>query len=74
MIMQPLHIGSRREVCWDEALMETAQGVAIKMHRPQYRGTRSSATSPGRGMSAVIFLLYRMEKSCGFTTGAQTTM
>lgn len=36
--MDALQIGSRREVCWDELLMDTAEGVCVQMHRPEYRG------------------------------------
>ena len=36
--MKATKIGSRREVCWDEFLIDTAQGVEIKMHKPQYNG------------------------------------
>jgi len=36
--MDVLQIGSRREVCWDELLIDTAEGVSVQMHRPQYRG------------------------------------
>jgi len=36
--MDTLQIGSRREVCWDEALIESAEGVRVQMHQPQYRG------------------------------------
>lgn len=36
--MDTLQIGSRREVCWDELLIDTAEGVSVQMHRPQYKG------------------------------------
>ena len=36
--MDTLKIGSRREVCWDEMLMDTAEGISVQMHRPQYKG------------------------------------
>ena len=36
--MDILQIGSRREVCWDELLMGTCDGVRVQMHRPQYKG------------------------------------
>ena len=35
--MEAINIGSRREVCWDETLMDTCEGVRVKMHRPEYR-------------------------------------
>ena len=36
--MNTLHIGSRREVCWDDALIDYSEGIEIRMHRPEYRG------------------------------------
>lgn len=36
--MDALQIGSRREVCWDEALIDTSTGVKVQMHRPEYKG------------------------------------
>lgn len=36
--MDILQIGSRREVCWDEMLMDTCDGVRVQMHRPEYKG------------------------------------
>ncbi len=35
--MDVIHIGSRREVCWDEALIDTARNVRVQMHRPVFR-------------------------------------
>lgn len=32
--MDALQIGSRREVCWDELLMDIAEGVKVQMHKP----------------------------------------
>lgn len=36
--MDALQIGSRREVCWDEYMMDSAEGVKVQMHNPQYKG------------------------------------
>jgi len=36
--MDALLLGSRREVCWDELLIDTAEGVSVQMHKPQYQG------------------------------------
>lgn len=47
--MNLLHIGSRREVCWDEALIEKNEGVEIKMHKPQYRGDALVCDKPWEG-------------------------
>ena len=32
-----MDIGSRREVCWDEAMIDTAEHIRVQMHRPEYR-------------------------------------
>ena len=47
--MSPVHIGSRREVCWDDALIEKAEGMEIKMHKPQYRGDALTCDKPWEG-------------------------
>ena len=47
--MEPLQIGSRREVCWDELLMETAEGVRVQLHRPEYRGPVLHCDKPWEG-------------------------
>ena len=36
--MEEIRIGTRREVCWDEFLMDRCEGVQVLMHRPEYRG------------------------------------
>ena len=36
--MKAIQIGSRREVCWDEFLIESSEGVGVKMHTPEYKG------------------------------------
>ena len=50
--MKPIQIGSRREVCWDDALIEKAEGMEIQMHKPQYRGDALTCDKPGRAMYA----------------------
>lgn len=35
--MNSISIGSRREVCWDEYLIDSAEGIRVQMHRPDYR-------------------------------------
>jgi len=55
--MDSLDIGSRREVCWDEALIEHAEGVEIKMHKPQYRGDALVCDKPWEGNVCCYFSL-----------------
>ena len=55
--MRPLQIGSRREVCWDEALIEKAEGIEIKMHKPQYRGDALVCDKPWEGNVCCYYTL-----------------
>lgn len=47
--MATTKIGSRREVCWDEFLIDTAQGIEIKMHKPEYKGVVLEANKAWEG-------------------------
>lgn len=47
--MDALNIGSRREVCWDEALMDIAEGVRVQLHKPEYRGSVLHCDMPWEG-------------------------
>ena len=47
--MEPLNIGRRREVCWDEALIDSAEGVQVRMHRPEFRNVAFVADAPWEG-------------------------
>jgi len=55
--MNSLQIGSRREVCWDEALIEKAEGIKIKMHKPQYRGDALTCDKPWEGNVCCYYTL-----------------
>ena len=55
--METINIGSRREVCWDEHLMDQAQGVRVQMHRPEYRGVALICDAPWEGNSCGYFVL-----------------
>ena len=55
--MTPLLIGSRREVCWDDALIEKAEGIQIQMHKPQYRGDALVCNKPWEGNSCSYYSL-----------------
>ena len=47
--MEQIRIGTRREVCWDEYLMDRCDGVRVRMHRPEYRGLALAADRPWEG-------------------------
>jgi len=55
--MNALNIASRREVCWDEALIEKSEGVEIQMHKPQYRGDALICDKPWEGNVCCYFSL-----------------
>jgi len=55
--MDALNIGSRREVCWDEALMDTCEGVRIEMHKPEYRNDALVCDKPWEGNVSGYFVL-----------------
>ncbi len=55
--MDTLHIGSRREVCWDETLIEKSEGVEIKMHKPEYRVDALACDKPWEGNVCCYFSL-----------------
>lgn len=55
--MAIIHIGSRREVCWDDALIDQIEGVEIKMHKPQYRGDALVCDKPWEGNVCCYFSL-----------------
>ena len=55
--MNALNIGTRREVCWDEALMEQTQGVTVQMHKPQYREIVFECDKPWEGNVSGYFTL-----------------
>lgn len=56
--MNAIHIGTRREVCWDEALIDTMERVRVQMHRPEYRNEVLTCDRSWEGNdSAVYFTL-----------------
>ena len=59
--MDAIKIGTRREVLWDEALMDRAEGVTVKMHRPEYRGLAMVLDKPWEGNVSGYFSLTRDE-------------
>ena len=55
--MEALHIGARREVCWDEYLIDTADAVRVQMHRPQRRNVVLTCDKPWEGNCCGYFVL-----------------
>ena len=55
--MDIINIGSRREVCWDEFLMDQTEGVRVQMHRPEYRGVVLDCNAPWEGNVCGYFVL-----------------
>ncbi len=47
--MDVINIGSRREVCWDEYLIDKCEGVRVEMHKPEYRGVALTCDAPWEG-------------------------
>ena len=50
--MEHIAIGTRREVCWDEALIDTAENIRVQMHTPEYRGEVMKWDAPWEGSGA----------------------
>ncbi len=53
--MNPIAISTRREVCWDEALIDTAAGISVQMHKPEYRGVALLCDEPWEGNCSGYF-------------------
>ena len=47
--METLNIGSRREVCWDELLMDQVDGVRVQLHHPELRNKVLECNMPWEG-------------------------
>ncbi len=47
--MDVILLGTRREVCWDEALIDSSDGVYVSPHKPEYRGVVFTADAPWEG-------------------------
>ncbi len=50
--MEILNIGTRREVCWDEALIDTVENIRVQMHLPEFRGEVMKWDAPWEGSGA----------------------
>ncbi len=55
--MEALFIGSRREVCWDEALIDASENVRVQMHKPEYRGVALECDAPWEGNCCCYFTI-----------------
>ncbi len=55
--MDTLHIASRREVCWDEELMDICENIRVQMHKPEYRNDALVCDAPWEGNSCCYFTL-----------------
>ena len=55
--MEAYYIGSRREVCWDEFLIDQAEGVEVRMHRPEFRNVALECNAPWEGNVCGYFTL-----------------
>ena len=55
--MNITNIGSRREVCWDDTLIERAEGMKIEMHKPSYRNDALICDKPWEGNVCCYFSL-----------------
>ena len=55
--MDIINIGSRREVCWDEYLIDQAEDVREQMHRPEFRDVVLDCNAPWEGNNCGYFVL-----------------
>lgn len=55
--MEAMKIGTRREVLWDEALMDRAEGIRVQMHRPEFRNVALECDKPWEGNTCGYFSL-----------------
>ncbi|MCI8417403.1 MAG: glycoside hydrolase family 43 protein [Lachnospiraceae bacterium] len=55
--MKAVRIGNRREVCWDEFLLEEAKGIQVQMHRPEFRNVALECDAPWEGNVCGYFTL-----------------
>lgn len=53
--MNTTHIGSRREVCWDEVLINTAENARVQMHRPEYRNEVLTCDQNWEGNDSAVY-------------------
>lgn len=59
--MKTLYIGMRREVLWDEELMDQVQKISVRMHRPEYRNLALVCDKPWEGNVSGYFSVFQDE-------------
>ena len=55
--MEAIKIGTRREVCWDEALMDQVEGIRVQMHKPEFRNIVMECDKPWEGNTCGYFCI-----------------
>lgn len=55
--MEAISIGTRREVCWDEYLIDTCENVRVQMHEPQFRNVVMKLDRPWEGCCSTYFTI-----------------
>lgn len=55
--MEAINIGKRREVCWDEYLIDTCENARVQMHEPQFRNVVMRCDKPWEGSSCGYFTI-----------------
>jgi len=59
---KPIDIGSRRELFVDDFLVESRQGVALKLHKPEPRDLVLVCDTPWEGNESNYFTFFRDEE------------
>lgn len=57
--MDAIDLSVRREVCWDEYLIDSAEGIRVEMHRPEYRGVALKCDQVWEGNTSGYFHVIR---------------
>lgn len=57
--MEVLDLGKRREVCWDEALMDRCENVRVEMHKPKFANVALECDAPWEGTVCGYFTIIR---------------
>ena len=55
--MEILDLGKRREVCWDEALMDKCENVRVEMHKPKFANVALECNAPWEGTVSGYFTI-----------------
>ena len=57
--MATYNIGSRREVCWDEYLMDSCEGIRVQMHQPEFKEVIMEMDKGWEGQNCGYFTIIR---------------